>query len=998
MADNWYIVLELEFSPNPVEDQAVIEQRIQEKSKFWSSNFNHSIHGPEYRRYHQMIQEIKRAMSDETERKRLIQEACDIVYGPIDKKIKIVGRGKGSLTESEAENIAIQQKVAVDVVKRRITELGFKLILANPQDDYQKLYDQYYKNKPQSAAKFDGMKQLLSSFGVDNLYDFLYANTSMKNTNKLPPDTLRQRAQERKKNEFNKHDAISGNGSKLCGHCELTFKDDPSKAEYDEYLEHCKRKSILDQTKDIVNISGELSAEQADMFIGLLTELFKDREKSTKVLVAFCKIEKLAYHARQQSDPSVKIKVCRCGCTNDVSDGRQKCRACGMDLTIKCPKCGLENDALNRVCSCGFDLDKIDKAMALCDLAEGAIDIMDFNTAQICLTDAERFLPGDSRIKFLTERLTENKQRIGSVAASMRQAATEKRYVEAKKQYANIQKLFPSFREAELEEEMEKAISDAETLYKSAQASKDEKEVVDKCSKAYEVCRDYPGIKELISKYPPQMPANLRVSIDGNSRTNFLSWDPSSSDGAIFYTIVRKKDAIPVNVDDGETVARVSMGSCNDNKLFPGICYYYAVFAERAGIFSKGLVSKDPVINLFEVSNATVSAGDSILQMTWDHLPKGAMLEIYRSTGSGKEERVNSTNPSGYLDSELVNDQVYNYRLCLAYNVNGQKQVTKGIRISGMPVKPPRAIETLRISRIQDDTFQAVWDNPDNQMVQFYCSNARPEYMPGDMMAQSALESKMRRFAVNKTGNNAGTFQYKEDETLYVVPVVIKSGSAVIGNIARVSKGEELTVKNIAAVNDKIHIYINVPKKATGFVVLYRFDQFPQDISDVKTVRKYIPLKQYQYNDALIVDTLEQKNYYFSVFAEFTHDGEKDYSSGANYLFTNQSKQVITYSINVSKKIFGDSSVVLEFESENRAFFLPAIEILSAIGNTPMFKATGNPFYKIPAQQVNGSLQVRIPMPRGMEKETHIKAFLQDDTMGSSYQLKLKVKSSYKIN
>lgn len=39
MADNWYVVLELEFDP-PVEDENKILQRIDEKSKFWSTHFN----------------------------------------------------------------------------------------------------------------------------------------------------------------------------------------------------------------------------------------------------------------------------------------------------------------------------------------------------------------------------------------------------------------------------------------------------------------------------------------------------------------------------------------------------------------------------------------------------------------------------------------------------------------------------------------------------------------------------------------------------------------------------------------------------------------------------------------------------------------------------------------------------------------------------------------------------------------------------------------------
>lgn len=995
MAENWYIVLELEFDPNPVEDQATIEKRIDEKAKFWSSKFNDFKKGAEYRKYHQMIPEIKRVMNEDAERKRLIKEACDITYGPIDKILKVIGR-KGEITEDEVDKIVTQQKVQVEQVKKRAEKLGIKIVV--PEIDYKALYNKYYSAKPQDAAKFDGMKPLLDSFDVGNLYDFLYANTPMKNAYNLPPETLRQRAIERKKNEFFKNDSVSGNGSKLCGHCELAFKDESSKNIYDEYLKFCKRKAVLDEVKNIAIISGELSAQQADMFIGQLTELFKDRKLSNDVLVAFCKAEKIAYISQETPGKSLdNIKVCRCGTINDVSDGRKVCQNCGMELIIKCPQCGTECDANIKVCKCKFEFEKIDKAIALCDLAEHAIETMDFNVAEAHLIDAGKIWPGSSKVSALLDHLKDVKQRVGSVAESMRKSVAEKRYIEGRKQYANIQKYFPEFREIEVEEEISAAIDTAQTLLNKAQASNNEKEIIEHCSKAYEVCKDYPGIKELISQYPPQMPGNINVSADGNTRTNIISWDKSPSGGSVFYSVVRKKDAIPVNTGDGDLLGRINTCSFNDNRILPGVNYYYAIFAERAGAFSSPLTIINPVVNLFEIANAAITVGDAFAQIDWDKVPAGTTVEIFRSVGGGKEERININNAVNFLDSDLINDQVYNYKLRLVYNVNGQKFNTSGVVLSGIPTKPPQAIDSLRITPVQDDTYQVIWDNPENENVELYCSNLRPEYKCGDMLPQSVLESKMKRLAVTKTSNSSGTFQYKGTDLLYVTPVIIKSGSAVFGAIARASKEQMLVIKRIAAVNDKINIYIDLPKGATGFVVLYRFDQFPLDISDIKTVRKYIPLKQYQYNNALVLDSLEPKNYYFSVFAEFARDGEKDYSPGADYLFRNAAKEVITYSINISKKLFGGSNVVMEFEAENKSFILPDIEIFSSIGNVPMYKASAALIFSIPSQPVNGSIKVSIPLPRGIEKDTYIKAFLKDETM-QSYQLKLKVKSSYKIN
>ena len=51
MTENWYLVLELDFDPNPVNDEALIEQRIEEKRKFWSSKANDFNRGAEYKVY-----------------------------------------------------------------------------------------------------------------------------------------------------------------------------------------------------------------------------------------------------------------------------------------------------------------------------------------------------------------------------------------------------------------------------------------------------------------------------------------------------------------------------------------------------------------------------------------------------------------------------------------------------------------------------------------------------------------------------------------------------------------------------------------------------------------------------------------------------------------------------------------------------------------------------------------------------------------------------------
>lgn len=1003
LAENWYVILELEFDP-PIEDEQKIAEKIEERSKFWSAHFNDFKMGAQYRSWHQNIPRIKKDMLGAGNiRKQLAADACGIVYGPVDKLLKTIGR-KGYITLDEGDKLAKKLKISVDLVGKRAKALGIKWTEENDKN-FQSIYDKYYKAKPQNAATYDGMKQMLSSFGVDNLYDFLYANTTVKNANGLPCDTLRLRAEEKKKTEFYKTDNVSGTGSKLCAQCSIIFKDGSSKEVYDKYLEYIKRKAVLDDAKSIAEISGELTAEQRDEIIGYLTQIFRDRKIAEDVLNAFCKVEKISYNTGR-AEHSAKVKVCRCGCMNDISDGRKVCSNCGLELVITCPKCGNKSDANIKVCKCGFKFENIDKAVALCEQAEYAIGLLDFTVAKVHLEDAERYWPGNSKTSFLRKLLSEYEQRVGIEIKKMHKAINNKRYCEAKNQYQSLQRLFSGYSDVSMEEEINQAISKAEALFCQAKTANAEKDILELCAKAYDLCVDLPGIKELIPV--PDNVVGFKVLVSPVSRENIISWSVTD-DYSIKYVVVRSRDGWVQHLSDGQIIFRGSTSSYTDKDIEAGIPYYYNVFAERVGIYSKGARGEfKEIVNLFEVQKVAIAAGDLSLNIVWDSLPDNATAEIYEIQSNGVEQHIASSSANNYFITNLKNDNQYRYRVALSYFVAGKKQETKGTFISGMPTCPPLPIDTLYVKSVQEGEFEAVWVKPNAGEVRLYKSSDKPEYFVGDVVAISELEQRMdqlqqqnlslRTIRNLKEDETGASFQYTGNERIYVVAVIIKAGSAVFGNLVRVGVGDNVTVKAIRPVNGKINIYIEPPQNATGFVVLYRFDQFPDDIGDIKTVRKFISWKQYQQENAIVLDAIEEKKYYFTVYAEFRENGEKDYSSGTDYLFDNSAKINIFYSIRVNKKLFGESNVVLEFEADSLEFTLPEIEIMSAIGNTPMFKASAKLFHVIPSQPVNGRIQVKIPIPKNMSRDTYIKAFFKDDVMQDSNQLRLKLKSNYKIS
>ena len=530
MTENWYLVLELEFDPNPVEDEEIIKERIEEKKKFWSSKSNDFAKGSEYKRYLDYATKgvIKKEMLGDEEkgisniRAELIKDACEQVYGPIDKSLKCLGKESAEVSSRAIEKMAKRQKVDVELIKKRVAALGMKVV-ASKDEDYEATYDKFYKKKPPKADTYDDAKRMLDSFHVKDLYEFLYQGIPIKNAENLSCSALLQRSSEKKKKDFYKTDSISATGEKLCGKCDKAFENEASKKAYDDYLAYIRRKEVLDGVKEYYEISEELSPDNVADFIGRLTEVFKNRDTATKVFTAFCKIEKIPIPGENdltQKNPN--IKTCRCGCSNDISE-RKNCAYCGLDLQIKCPKCGELSDNNIDVCKCGFKFENFDKAVSRIDLASWAIDKMEFDVADVHLADAEKYWPGSDRAKEQRERLSEMKSKVGTAAEEMHKAYEAKNYYEARKQFDKVKKFFPEYSDKDLEEEIKTAITEAEKHKKLAEAAESESDIIEECSKAFEACKDFPGVREIVSKYPPEAPTDLKIVADTKAKVNVLS-------------------------------------------------------------------------------------------------------------------------------------------------------------------------------------------------------------------------------------------------------------------------------------------------------------------------------------------------------------------------------------------------------------------------------------------------------------------------------------------
>lgn len=616
MTENWYIILGLELDP-PIHDEKIIRNRINEEKRKWTNDLNK-------KKYLKQLQTIEKDMIGEHNiRDELIEDACKKVYGPIDEILEMF-KETNEIPQETIVKLAEDKKVDVEFVKRRAAALGFKI-----GADYQELYKKYYETEPQKPTNYNDVKRYLDRLQSNDLYEFL--GLSDEDPQDFSCDELVRLADEKKKKEFYKTDDRSSDGERLCGHCKDYFRDDSSRQIYDDYLAYRKRKEILDKVQERSKYK-PLTQDNCRDYADQLEKIFKNREDAANLLKAFCQIKEIplpsfdtaserktrgqkASEQETREEKAPDIKLCRwCRHRNDISDGRKTCENCGSELWIKCPNCGILNDANIAVCQCGFEYANLDRAMQLCNAAESALQRWDFRTAEATLNEAWRYWPGSEKVSELSVRLEALKRQaeaerqakaerqaeaerqkailsqVGEAANRIQEACRGKRYYDAYGQLERLKEFAPGFSEPVLEREIANAISTAEKYREIAKSASNEAEIVEACIKAYEASDDCPEVREILSKYPPAAPVNLEISTNKAAKANVLSWTDSPALGVSSYIVVRKEGSVPAGVQDGVFV-RIGRCGFEDRDISPGIEYFYAVFAERAGACSKPLTN-----------------------------------------------------------------------------------------------------------------------------------------------------------------------------------------------------------------------------------------------------------------------------------------------------------------------------------------------------------------------------------------------------------------------
>lgn len=1013
---NYYFILGLEYDP-PETNLDIIKERIDKCKLFWSTKANDPHHGLLYKMYSSTLfldNKIIEDMTDVTGRTVHSNIAKSLVSDRIEKYLKAACTHSKIISHERVANIVstINQqlehelpKVAVlgvdskgslkkakfvtdELVSKKASTLG---LCVSEKINYRAVYAKYYLNPPSGLdkntdiASYNGYATPLASAGKRNLYDFL-------GMNKEESAQALYNAANSRYGKVTKHNNEADIEKQLAAAARNVFKNDYDKKKYDLYLLWHVRQDILDSLNER-NLAGTLQESDYRTFISELISVGIPKDDVAKVITAYCHIEKILppWSFEDDSNPS-NFVVCRVCHTLQNADETATCSRCRTRLLIQCPTCGKETAigiADDTCIHCQTNLNGVGKAIIKYHEARKALEILDYSLAGLYLQDADKLWPKSLESKEILNEIQRSKNEYGTALEDIKKTAAEKRYFAAKKLYSDLQKRVPGYHDDSLERDTDSAIKASNEYYRKITPNSTEKEVLSVCSTAARICLDNPDIVKLMARYPPESAKNLTVSLDNKTHVINLKWDKSSSDGEVSYVVVRKENNAPINSEDGELVKNAAISSYTDNELEAGKCYYYAVFALRAGVYSSATLMKDAVITNYDISNLKLTPENKAVRISWRHTPETSSVQIQRNGTVLQNIPAN-----GYLDTGLQNEVEYTYKVRLVYSIRGKTYESGWVEEKTTPSLPPDPISTLRIRSLKNNQYQASWDYSGMEKFEFYCSVSKPTYKLGDVVSLSNLSVEMQKLPVSITENSA-VFQHSSPDTLYVTAVIIKKGSCCIGNIVRVSNGEIVSIKDVKLVNGDIVIWLDTyPKDTNAFKIMYSYDAFPSDPDDKShpiDQKKYVKIKEFLRTNTLIIPFPYEKNYYITVFAEVKGDnGATNFPASGEIFFSNLPMKTITYSIS-SRRGFKKKTLMITFESENK-FTLPEIEICYAPGRgyPPIYKEHGTILQTIQRQPVNKSLSVELLLPHPIPKGSHIKPFLADEGRAQKIELTLK--------
>ncbi|MBQ6298546.1 MAG: hypothetical protein IJK81_12845 [Selenomonadaceae bacterium] len=399
---------------------------------------------------------------------------------------------------------------------------------------------------------------------------------------------------------------------------------------------------------------------------------------------------------------------------------RARCKICGENFFIECPKCGKKIPATaDRCTACDFSIVEFKKfsnyiaeANSMLDLIEQARNADE--DVHIVMAEIIKILAKAKLLKPESNDLKKLEWRINKVAGELKR----------RELFAWADKKLPSLSIAPA-----KAVSDCVEILRKI---KDYKPALDRL-KLIPPKTPSAIVATLKENYSPVNNSSIsKISVKakstsvGSAESNLIcniSWQ-APADLGLTYTLIKKIDGVPKTYRDGEIlIENTDRLEFTDYDVKPGVLYGYAIFSTRLGTISAPTTTTAAHYSDLDEKKLIAKTEDGACKFIW-RLPSENCLgiRILRSDSAGKSVVVADCVQSPFVDNSVKNRKSYQYRLqCVYYaaedNIsNNEKYFARqstdeilsgvwkiertykyshGLTVSLTPEKPPKPVENL---------------------------------------------------------------------------------------------------------------------------------------------------------------------------------------------------------------------------------------------------------------------------------------------------------------
>lgn len=585
-------------------------------------------------------------------------------------------------------------------------------------------------------------------------------------------------------------DATTGAANTLLGLVRTHLLQPGGREKYEQARQYDALESVRESVR-LAALSGTITAHWFDQLVQETMYAGVDRARAIEVVRELAR----QYHASVEvTTGQVMVACMNCFTNNPLAPEQRRCRKCGTELFVVCPRCGKEQPSDAEAChGCGFRFVQLPHVRYLFAEARIALNEGDIDAAAQAVGQIQREWGHTSDAEAIEARIAEANAQRSAQSKELDALLREHLYWAARDLLTRMMRRWKGYQHhgytlEEIFARVNATIRQAEEVVREgniARARGQTEEAAAQYERALGEVADYEAALSGLQECNPAAPINLLTTV--YTRRIILSWEPGPSQGRISYRVVRKVGSPIADAADGTIIAdRVAALQCEDRSPEIGRSLFYAVFAIRREAISLTSVSTEPLFIAAPPTSLELYTDGESVYGAWVLPVPYARVQVTRfQQGKPASRRaIQVVDNRSFHDSNVVPGQSYTYEVvCIYHDVLLGTQESEQIHEQITVVEPPAAVYDLA-TQTDEGGVLLRWTPPSRGKVLLY--RLQPEQVgevppAGTLCRLSVSQAWGAPIIPRQNGQALDDRPLPLNGRVYYVPITTIASSAVVG-------------------------------------------------------------------------------------------------------------------------------------------------------------------------------------------------------------------------